>query len=96
MPYRELRPRNADSDNNLLTKITSSLAIGLGQYGADVYSSAGVHIGEWAVLHAVTAATVTFIRDGVSETLAIGAGDRVYGRITSVNATSGTVEAYRA
>ncbi len=87
---------NADSDNNLLAKLVESLAVSIGQRGHDLYSAAGVHTGEWVVLHAISAATVTVNRDGVTEALTLVAGDRIYGRITEVNATSGTVEVYRA
>lgn len=96
MAFREVRPMNADSDNNLLAKIVESLAVSIGQRGHDLYSAAGVHVGEWVVLHAITAATVDLTRDGATESFALVAGDRVYGRITSINATSGTVEGYRA
>lgn len=95
MAYRELRALPADSDNDLLRKIADSLAIQLGQRGHDVYAAAGVHTGEWASLHAISAATVTIIRDAGSETLTLIAGDYLYGRITSVNATAGVVELYK-
>jgi hypothetical protein len=86
----------ADSDNNLLAKIVESLAVSIGQRGHDLYSAAGVHAGEWVVLHAITAATVEIVRDGLSETIVLVAGDRLYGQITSINVTSGSAEGYRA
>jgi hypothetical protein len=86
----------ADSDNNLLTKIVESLAISVGLRGHDLFSAAGVNTGEWVVLHAITAATVSVNRDGVSEIITLVAGDRIYGQITEVNVTSGTAEVYRA
>lgn len=93
---RKLFSAGADSDNDLLRKIADSLAIGLAARGHDLLTAAGVQTGEWRVLHAITAATVTIIRDGVSETFSLIAGDRVTGNITSVNATAGTVELYIA
>ena len=96
MAFREVRPMRADSDNNLLTKVVESLAMSVGLRGHDLYSAAGVHTGEWVVLHAITAATVAIVRDGASETITLVAGDRIYGQITSVNVTAGTAEVYRA
>jgi hypothetical protein len=86
----------ADSDNNLLTKIVESLAMSVGFRGHDLYSAPGDHTGEWVVLHAITAATVIVIRDGVPENITLVAGDRIYGQITLVNVSSGTAEVYRA
>lgn len=97
MAFPELRPRNADSDNNLLFKIADSLAISIGARGHDLYSGAtGAVTGTWQVLHAISASVVTIIRDGSTETITLAAGDRVYGRITSFSSASGDVELYRA
>lgn len=95
--FRELRTAYGDSDNDLLRKLTDSIAISIGQRGHDVYGSPGVHTGEWVVLHVLgtVAATVALVRDGGAETLTIAAGDRIYGRITSVNALSGIIEVYK-
>jgi len=95
MAFRNLPSRNADSGNDLLRKIADSLALGLGQMGHDLYSAAGVHVGDWVILHAITAATVTIIRDGSTESFSLIAGDRVVGQISSVNVTAGTAELYR-
>jgi hypothetical protein len=94
---RDLRSRRADSDNDLLRKIADALAIGLGQRGHDRFNGATAATdGEWAVLHALSAATVTVVRDGSTETISLAAGDRIYGAITNVTVASGDVEVYRA
>jgi len=96
MAFRELRSRQADSDNDSLRKIVDALAIALGQRGHDRYSGAtAATAGEWAILHAIAASVVTVIRDGTSEAISLGAGDRIYGQITSVTVSSGDVELYR-
>jgi hypothetical protein len=96
MAFRELRSRPADSDNDLLRKIADSLAIALGQRGHDRFNGAtAATAGEWAVLHAITAAVVTITRDTAVEAITLIAGDRIYGQITSVTVTSGDVELYR-
>ena len=94
MAFRDLRAVGHETDNKLFQKITDSLAIALGQRGHDRYTS-GTNLGEWAILHAIAASTVTIVRDTVSETITLIAGDRIYGQITSVTVTSGDVELYR-
>lgn len=94
MAYPNFFPRHGDGDNNLLAKIARSLAAGLGQHGVDVFTS-GTHEGQWSTLHALTAATVTVVRDGIETVLTLIAGDSTHGVFTSVTVTSGTVELFR-
>jgi len=94
MSFRDLRAVGHETDNKLFQKMTDTLAIALGQRGHDRYTS-GTNLGEWAILHALAASTVTVIREGTTETITLIAGDRIYGQITSVTVTSGDVELYR-
>lgn len=95
MSFRNVTADGQDTDNKLFQKIADCLAISMGQRGHDLFAAAGVNTGEWAILHAITAATVTIVRESTTETITLVAGDRIYGKITSVNATSGSVELYR-
>ena len=96
MAFRELRALPHDSDNDLLRKLVDSIAISIGQRGHDVLDvAAGQRIGEWVVLHALTAATFIIRRDGTAEILSLAAGDRLYGQITTAQSISGVIELYR-
>lgn len=97
MAFRELRASAQDTAHKLEQKLVDILAIALGQRGHDRFNGAtSATSGEWAILHAITAATVTVIRDGITEAgITLIAGDRIYGQISSVTVTSGDVELYR-
>lgn len=96
MSQRDLRSTGHDSENKHLSKITDTLAIAMGQRGHDRFSGAtSATAGEWAILHAITAATLTVTRDAIVETISLAAGDRIYGYITSVTVASGDVELYK-
>lgn len=98
MAFHPCSPRRADTDNVLLRNIAYSLAVSLGDTGVDYYAAAPgtPHVGEWRILHAVSASIVIVIRDGVQTTIAIAATDRLYGKFTSVEVSTGAVELYRA
>lgn len=96
MPFKKLTPSCNDSDHDLLAKIDHLLSVAAGRFGNDHLLTGGTATGEWTILHALADSTVTIVRNGVSETLNITAGDRIYGEITSIVVNSGDVELYKS
>lgn len=96
MAFKKLTPSCQDTDHDLLAKIDHLLSVAAGRFGHDHLVAGGSKTGEWTVLHALANSTVTIVRNGISESLNIAAGDRIYGEITSVVVNSGDVELYKA
>lgn len=94
--FRKLVSAPQDTLPNLTRKIVDLLAVGLGAYGADRYTT-GTHPGQWRILHAIADSVVNYTRAGtVVSNVTIKAGDRLFGEISTVTVTSGDVELYRA
>jgi hypothetical protein len=98
MSFPSILPSPGDSETRLVSKLVRAIGVSVGQGGHDVFSSAlsDIHLGSWVILHALTSCNVTITRDEIIETISLVAVDRIYGKITSVQVNSGTVELYRA
>lgn len=98
----QIHPLNDDTAQRLLWKVGNLLYTGLGLAGSTRVAGTAVHTGKYWVFHALTdtvVASITYNSDAPGAIAAgdtIKAGDRIYGRITSFAATSGTGELYAA
>lgn len=96
-------PRLDDTEQRLSYKILATLTAGLGLAGVDVVTDATVHSNAspgWLILHAIEDTVIGAVtRKNATGSLSgktLKAGDRIYGEITAVQLTSGSVELYRA
>lgn len=78
----------------------ASLQSGLGAAGFDVVDDTDPHTGDWVCIHALEDSELSAVTaTGSSGSLAgktLLAGDRIFGPITAVTLTSGTVILYKA
>lgn len=96
-----IAPRLDDTAQRLLWKIANFLYVGLGGAGSVAVVSGTLYQGAYWIFHAKTASVIASIsyEGGTGGAVAgdtIAAGDRIYGKITSLQLTSGTGELYNA
>lgn len=95
-----LPPVPADAASRLLARLTAANAVALGAYGIDFYADTATHTGNWGVIEVVTAATFTTLTiansSGTFTGVLFQAGQRIYGDITAIDLTSGSIFAYRS
>lgn len=93
-------PQTSDDAQALLRKIAGYLAVGLGLYGVKTITGAATVTGNFWVFHALADTVVSSVTYADGSTFTAGstvkAGDRIYGRITSITIASGTGELYVA
>lgn len=95
-----LPPVISDSVQRLNERISAANALALGANGFDLYSDTSAHTGTWGVIEVLTTATFTTLTVANTSGTLIGVafqpGTRLFGVITAIRLTSGSVIAYRS
>ena len=95
-----IHPRLDDTAQRLLWKIANFLYVGLGGAGSVAVTSGVLYRGAYWIYHAKSDSVISAITyDGTGGAAAgdtITAGDRIYGKIISLQLSSGTGELYNA